>query len=748
MADTDFNEYDYNHGIPPRDGLVWEPADAEGPGRWGWETTRIDTPPGQGTNSPGMIVWPKRPGDIKQWYDPKGNQSGELGIGWSDYSLDGVPNSQYTVMHGYPLRVTLNREIELGEAPGWTVGLFEGTTQIDVTSAARKALDQGLVSGLPDPARAGVVPFIRLSPDPTNPEKVTRIMTVLPLGAVTDVQASSLPASPGAVNVQRSVSDIVQNGAQYLVMNGGKPFSVPVVDAAPVKDKTPQTNRYVPGVWQAVVAPGLPAMIFVTDRLHNTRLLPQPYTPDTSGMQVETGSYGPSGYTAAANNGDVIIRFPASTGASPIYVSTIKVLDQEALNQRQVAENTLRNRAETAAKEEAARREEEARRAEELRRAEAIRKENYAKAGILDTPVYTPDMIKSANALLGASASMVLNRAPGGIQLSTVSAGVMTAVGEWAGSVAGALWRGAVTISVAVTEAVTLSTVGAFAVGFIPFPAGHSSDSRVPGRDLNMMAAQARLFTAGKTSIEPGMKSVNLPVRAFISMDSDGRQSLNFVKTGSGGVSSTVPVLNAIRDTTTGLDKITVPAVAGAPSRTILVNPAPVGPDAPFHTGNNTPVPVTPVHTGTDIKQADSIVTTSFPAADIPPLQDFIYWQPDATGTGVEPIYVVLSDPLDSGKFTRRQLQKKYKHAIDFGISDTKINSETLSKFRGAIEAHLAEKDTVVKGTYRREKDSKVYYNPKTNNVVVLDKNGDFVSGWHLIPDSPQHVNFIKTGVL
>ncbi|HDY8267337.1 TPA: S-type pyocin domain-containing protein [Klebsiella pneumoniae] len=465
-------------------------------------------------------------------------------------------------------------------------------------------------------------------------------------------------------------------------------------------------------------------------------------------MQVETGTYGPSGYTAAANNGDVIIRFPASTGASPIYVSTIKVLDQEALNQRQVAENTLRNRVETAAKEEAARREEEARRAEELRRAEAIRKENYAKAGILDTPVYTPDMIKSANALLGASASMVLNRAPGGIQLSTVSEGVMTAVGEWAGSVAGALWRGAVTISVAVTEAVTLSTVGAFAVGFIPFPAGHSSDSRVPGRDLNMMAAQARLFTAGKTSIEPGMKSVNLPVRAFISMDSDGRQSLNFVKTGSGGVSSTVPVLKAIRDTATGLDKITVPAVAGAPSRTILVNPAPVGPDAPFHTGNNTPVPVTPVHTGTDIKQADSIVTTSFPAADIPPLQDFIYWQPDATGTGVEPIYVVLSDPLDSGKFTRRQLQKKYKHAIDFGISDTKINSETLSKFRGAIEAHLAEKDTVVKGTYRREKDSKVYYNPKTNNVVVLDKNGDFVSGWHLIPDSPQHVNFIKTGVL
>ena len=54
-------------------------------------------------------------------------------------------------------------------------------------------------------------------------------------------------------------------------------------------------------------------------------------------------------------------------------------------------------------------------------------------------------------------------------------------------------------------------------------------------------------------------------------------------------------------------------------------NPVPVGPAAPFHTGNSSPVPATPVHTGTEVKQADSIVTTTFPAGDIPPLQDFIY---------------------------------------------------------------------------------------------------------------------------
>lgn len=104
-------------------------------------------------------------------------------------------------------------------------------------------------------------------------------------------------------------------------------------------------------------------------------------------------------------------------------------------------------------------------------------------------------------------------------------------------------------------------------------------------------------------------------------------------------------LLDAVRDSTTGLDKITVPAMSGAPSRTILVNPVPIGPAAPWHTGNSGPVPVTPVHTGTEVKQADSIVTTTLPIADIPPLQDFIYWQPDASGTGVEPIYVMTSQP-------------------------------------------------------------------------------------------------------
>ena len=154
-----------------------------------------------------------------------------------------------------------------------------------------------------------------------------------------------------------------------------------------------------------------------------------------------------------------------------------------------------------------------------------------------------------------------------------------------------------------------------------------------------------RAAAAGRATIQPGMTSVDLPVRGFITTDDDGRQSVNFVRTGVGDVSPSVPVFRPVRDELTGLDKITLPAVAGAPARTILINPVPTGPAAPAHTGNGSPGPKSPVHTGTGIRQADSIVVTTFPADVVQDLQDFILWQPDATEIGVEAIYVMVSKP-------------------------------------------------------------------------------------------------------
>lgn len=612
------DDSDFNGGVPPLPGNIWLPADEDGPGRWVAPTTGVQV-------GDILTVWPSN-GYIPP--DTSHLPPSTLGPGWSDYDMAGVASNQGTLVYGLPVRVTLDQLTEDGDWPGWTISLYEGAWEQESVTAARGTLDRRLASGLPDPSRPAVVPYARLEPESSHPEKISRVMTIQPLNAVTDVPANALPPSGGTVNVQRRLTDLVSGGNQYLVVTGGKPMSVRVVDAALVKDKTPQTDRFLKNTFQAIIAPGLPAVVFTTDNINNPRMFPSPYIPDVSGIINGQGVYGSSGYTSSVNNDDVIVRFPAGSGASPLYISSVEVLNPESLNQRQQAETDIRNRIDAAVK------------------AEEARKALFDKAGIQDTPVYTPEMVKAANAMLASPAAMMFNRAPAGIQLSAVGEGVITAVGEWAGSIAGALWRGAVAVAEAATASTAGATVGAFVVGFMPLPAGNGSD-KVPGRDIEMMAAQARLFTAGRVSIEPGMKSVNLPVRGFISTDSDGRQSVNFVKTGTGGVSATVPVLSAVRDTVTGLDKITVPAVAGAPSRTILVNPVPVGPAAPSHTGNNTPAPVTPVHTGTEVKQADSIVTTTFPAADMPSLQDFIYWQPDATGTGVEPIYVMLASPRD-----------------------------------------------------------------------------------------------------
>jgi len=203
-----------------------------------------------------------------------------------------------------------------------------------------------------------------------------------------------------------------------------------------------------------------------------------------------------------------------------------------------------------------------------------------------------------------------------------------------------------------------------------------------------------------------------------------------------------------VRDAATGLDIITLPAVAGQPPRTILINPAP-GPSASSNTGNLDPsVPVTPVHTGTVIKPVGTIQITTTPVADPGGMQDFVYWQPDASGSGVQPVYVVLTDPLDSGRYTRLQLDRKYKHAGDFGVTNTRKNSTTLTQFRDAIEAHLKDKDTIERGTYRREKGSRVYFNPGTMNVVVLEKNGDFLSGWKIEPTDDNGRIYLETEVL
>ncbi|WP_461531872.1 colicin D domain-containing protein [Pseudomonas sp. 210_17 TE3656] len=97
---------------------------------------------------------------------------------------------------------------------------------------------------------------------------------------------------------------------------------------------------------------------------------------------------------------------------------------------------------------------------------------------------------------------------------------------------------------------------------------------------------------------------------------------------------------------------------------------------------------------------------------------------------------------------TQRQLDKKFKHASDFGVVTTKKNPETIAQYESAIKAHMASTTTTQQGTYGFVKDSKVFFNSSTNNAVVLDASGNVVTGFKLSPGTQLFDNFIKNGVL
>ncbi|EOL9073400.1 S-type pyocin domain-containing protein [Cronobacter turicensis] len=272
----------------------------------------------------------------------------------------------------------------------------------------------------------------------------------------------------------------------------------------------------------------------------------------------------------------------------------------------------------------------------------------FAKAGTIPAPAYVPEMIKAAEASMSMAGAMVLGQ--GAIQLSLEGAGVWSATGEVANTVMAVLGRA----TTALVNTATASVVGPMVAAVTPLfwsePVGTGSD-KVPGRDLDaMFALNARQLVAGTTKIEPGTTSVPMPVRGNLIVVDD-QLALQLLKTNDVSLATNVPVFNAVRDPVTGLDHVSIPAVEGVPARTILINPVSV-PTLPSNTGNVSPaVPEVPAYTGTEIKPVENLVTTTTPSADVRELRDFIYWRPDAAGTGVEPVYVMFKNP--------RQMQGK-----------------------------------------------------------------------------------------
>lgn len=86
-----------------------------------------------------------------------------------------------------------------------------------------------------------------------------------------------------------------------------------------------------------------------------------------------------------------------------------------------------------------------------------------------------------------------------------------------------------------------------------------------------------------------------------------------------------------------------------------------------------------------------------------------------------------------------RTLQKKFKHARDFGVNGN-YNPTNATKFQEAIQRHVADKGTkVIQGTYRGDP-VRHFVNPTTGLNVVKDASGNFVSGWKLSVEQLKNV--------
>jgi hypothetical protein len=86
-----------------------------------------------------------------------------------------------------------------------------------------------------------------------------------------------------------------------------------------------------------------------------------------------------------------------------------------------------------------------------------------------------------------------------------------------------------------------------------------------------------------------------------------------------------------------------------------------------------------------------------------------------------------------------RQLQRKFKHALDFGVTGN-YNPINATAFEVALQKHVSHLDTqVLAGTYRG-KPATFYINPNTRLTVIEDAGGNFVSGWKLSKPQFQHV--------
>lgn len=94
---------------------------------------------------------------------------------------------------------------------------------------------------------------------------------------------------------------------------------------------------------------------------------------------------------------------------------------------------------------------------------------------------------------------------------------------------------------------------------------------------------------------------------------------------------------------------------------------------------------------------------------------------------------------------TRTQIEKKFKHATDFGVTEPR-GKGGFDQFEHAIKSHMDNPSTIhINGTYRGDP-AIINYDPNTGLAVIQKPTGEFISGWRLDPQ--QTANVLQRGSL
>jgi len=113
-------------------------------------------------------------------------------------------------------------------------------------------------------------------------------------------------------------------------------------------------------------------------------------------------------------------------------------------------------------------------------------------------------------------------------------------------------------------------------------------------------------------------------------------------------------------------------------------------------------------------------------------LVDYKNW-----GKGIETVAAKTSSRIFNA--STKQLQAKFKHAGDFGVTGN-WNKAAAGRFNSAINQHINSTGVqTIQGTYRGQ--SVIHYvNPNTGLNVISSPSGQFISGWKLNPAQLQNV--------